>query len=164
VDVGAERSASAVAWVNEQLHADVAIYHGAGAILEVIEHVRSLAHCYAIRELAYDPWRFGQAALELEREGLQVVEFPQTDVRMIPASHRLHAAIVEHRITLPDDSELARHASDAIARHGRRGWRIDKPRKEINIDAIVAWRWPSTAPSTSPRPWSYSGGCESAGG
>jgi phage terminase large subunit-like protein len=138
VDVGAERSASAVAWVNEQLHADVAIYHGAGAILEVIEHVRSLAHCSAIRELAYDPWRFGQAALELEREGLQVVEFPQTDVRMIPASHRLHAAIVEHRITLPDDSELARHASDAIARHGRRGWRIDKPRKEINIDAIVA--------------------------
>ncbi len=138
VDVGAERSASAVAWVNEQLQADVAIYHGAGAILEVIEHVRALARAYTIREVAYDPWRFGQAALELEREGLLVVEFPQTDVRMIPASTVLHAAIVERRITLPDNPELARHASDTIARHGRRGWRIDKPRKEINIDAIVA--------------------------
>jgi phage terminase large subunit-like protein len=116
----------------------VAIYHGAGAILDVVEHVRTLARTYAIRELAYDPWRFGQAALELEREGLLVVEFPQTDVRMIPASHTLHAAIVEHRITLPDDRELAHHAADTIARYGRRGWRIDKPRKEINIDAIVA--------------------------
>jgi phage terminase large subunit-like protein len=138
VDVGAERSASAVAWVNEHLHADVAIYHGADAILEVIDHVRHLANSYTIRELAYDPWRFGQAAQELSREGLVVVEFPQTDVRMVPASHQLHAAIVERRITLPDDPELARHAADTIARHGRRGWRIDKPRKETNIDAIVA--------------------------
>jgi hypothetical protein len=69
---------------------------------------------------------------------LLCVEFPQTDVRMIPASTVLHSAIVERRITLPDDPELARHAADTIARHGRRGWRIDKPRKEINIDAIVA--------------------------
>ena len=57
---------------------------------------------------------------------------------MIPASSRLHAAIVERRITLPPGPELARHAADAIARHSRRGWRIDKPRKGINIDAIIA--------------------------
>jgi len=53
---------------------------------------------------------------------------------MIPASARLHAAIVEQRLTLPDGPELARHASDAIARHSRRGWRIDKP----NPRAIIA--------------------------
>jgi hypothetical protein len=46
---------------------------------------------------------------------------------MIPASAALHAAIVERRLTLPDDRELARHASEAMARHSRRGWRIDKP-------------------------------------
>lgn len=138
VDVGAERSASAVAWVNADLQADVAIYHGAGAILEVVDHVRHLARSYAIRELAYDPWRFGQAAIELGHEGLVCVEFPQTDVRMIPASQILYTAITEHRITLPDDPVLARHASDTIARHGRRGWRLDKPRKEINNDAVVA--------------------------
>ena len=57
---------------------------------------------------------------------------------MIPASSSLHAAIVERRITLPDDPVFARHAADAIARHSRRGWRIDKPRKEINIDAVIA--------------------------
>jgi phage terminase large subunit-like protein len=83
-------------------------------------------------------WRFGQAAQELEREGLVVVAFPQHDARMITASARLHAAIVEQRITLPDDPELARHAADAIARHSRRGWRIDKPNARSNIDAVIA--------------------------
>lgn len=57
---------------------------------------------------------------------------------MIPASARLYSAIVEQRLTLPDGPELARHASDAIARHSRRGWRIDKPNSRSNIDAIVA--------------------------
>ncbi len=57
---------------------------------------------------------------------------------MIPASSTLHAAIVERRLTLPDDPDLARHAADAIARHSRRGWRIDKTRRETNIDAIIA--------------------------
>ena len=36
------------------------------------------------------------------------------------------------------DRELARHASEAIARHSRRGWRIDKPNARSNIDAVIA--------------------------
>jgi hypothetical protein len=67
-----------------------------------------------------------------------VVAFPQHDARMIPASARLHAAVVEQRLSLPADRELARHASDAIARHSRRGWRIDKPNPRANIDAVIA--------------------------
>ena len=50
----------------------------------------------------------------------------------------LHAAIVERRLTLPDDRELARHASEAIARHSRCDWRIDKPNPRANIDAVIA--------------------------
>ncbi len=57
---------------------------------------------------------------------------------MIPASARLHAAIVEQRLLVPDHAELARHASEAIARHNRRGWRIDKPNPRTNIDAVIA--------------------------
>jgi hypothetical protein len=107
-------------------------------VLEAVDHVRSLAGIYNVRELVYDPWRFGQAAQELEREGMTCVAFPQHDARMIPASARLHAAIVEQRITLPDGHELAHHASDAVARHSRRGWRIDKPNPRANIDAVIA--------------------------
>lgn len=57
---------------------------------------------------------------------------------MIPASSRLHAAIVEQRIVLPDDRELARQASNAIPQHSRRGWRIGKPRKESIIALCMA--------------------------
>jgi hypothetical protein len=45
---------------------------------------------------------------------------------------------VEQRITLPDDRELAKHAADAIAKHSRRGWRVDKPTKRTHIDGVIA--------------------------
>jgi len=138
VDVGGERSASAVVWINAGLHVGVGIYHGGGGVLDCVELVRELAQQYAVREVVFDPWRFGQAAQELERERIPVLQFPQTDVRMIPASARLHAAIVQHRLTLPDDPQLARHAADAIAKHSRRGWRIDKPSPRTHIDAMSA--------------------------
>ena len=138
VDVGGERSATAVVYVNQQLHVGVGIYHGDPGVLEAVDHVRALAGQYNVRELVYDPWRFGQAAQELERERFLVVAFPQHDARMIPASARLHAAIVEQRLTLPDDPEFARHATDAVARHNRRGWRIDKPSPRANMDASIA--------------------------
>ena len=45
---------------------------------------------------------------------------------MIPASDRLYRAIVEARLILLDHEELRQHAANAIARHSRRGWRLDK--------------------------------------
>ena len=101
MDVGGERSASAVVYVNSALHVGYGIYHGDGGVLEAVDHVRALAARFNVRELVYDPWRFGQAAQQLEREGMLVVAFPQHDARMIPASARLHAAIVEQRLVLP---------------------------------------------------------------
>ena len=106
IDIGGERSASAIAWVTERLHVGCAIYHGDGAVLEVADHIRELARTCHLVELTADPMRAGQLLAELERERLPVSVFPQTDQRMIPASSRLHAAITERRITLPDDLEL----------------------------------------------------------
>ncbi len=95
-------------WVNETLHVGCAIYHGDSGVLECVDHVRALAGRFNVRELVYDPWRFGQAAQELEREGLLVVAFPQHDARMILASARLHAAIVEQRLTRTTPQPLAK--------------------------------------------------------
>jgi hypothetical protein len=49
--------------------------HGDEAILDVADHVRALGRQYAIREFLYDPWRAGQLAQELEREGVVCVQF-----------------------------------------------------------------------------------------
>src|SRR5215216_1974279 len=126
VDVGGERSATAVCWVNEALHVGCEIFQGDGAILDVADLVRSLARRYHVAELAFDPWRAGQLAQELEREGMTVSVFPQSDARMMPASAVLFDAITEKRITLPPSPELAQHAAGAVGKHSRRGWRIDK--------------------------------------
>lgn len=120
------------------MHVGCWIGHGDGAVLEAVDLVRELAHQYQLRELVFDPWRFGQAAAELDRERVPVLAFPQTDARMIPASDRLYRAIVEQRLTLPADPEFRAHASAAVAKHSRRGWRIDKTNRADNIDAIIA--------------------------
>jgi phage terminase large subunit-like protein len=57
---------------------------------------------------------------------------------MIPASQRLYDAITEGRIVHPDDERLNAHVAAAVARHGRRGWRIDKANRADKIDAVVA--------------------------
>jgi hypothetical protein len=61
VDVGGDRSASAVVWVNAELHVGAAIYHGDSGVLDCIQQVRDLADRYSVREVVFDPWRFGQA-------------------------------------------------------------------------------------------------------
>ena len=112
--------------------------HGDEGVLECIAQVRELAARYTVANVCFDPWRFGQAAQELERERLVMVEFPQTDARMVPASDRLYRAVTEGRLTLPDDPELTEHAANAVQRHSRRGWRFDKPDRASPMDAVVA--------------------------
>ena len=138
VDVGGERSATAVVWVNDALHVGCEILHGDGAIIDVADLVRDLALRFQVVELAFDPWRAGQLAQELEREGMTVSVFPQNDARMMPASAVLFDAITERRITLPASPELAQHAAGATAQHSRRGWRISKPNSRVHIDGIIA--------------------------
>ena len=86
----------------------------------------------------HDPWRFQQAALELEAEGLTVVQLPQSASRMIPARERLYRAVIERRITHPNDPVLNRHVASAIARDTPRGWRLDKPHRAAQIDGVIA--------------------------
>ena len=74
----------------------------------------------------------------LEQERITVTAFPQTDVRMVPASLRLYESVVQQRLTLPDNQELRQHMANTIARHNRRGWRLDKPSLEQPNDSIIA--------------------------
>jgi phage terminase large subunit-like protein len=138
VDVGGERAATAVVWLNTNLHVGCEVFHGDEGVLEAKALVEELAACYQVVELVFDPWRFGQAAQELRQRGIRVVEFPQSDSRMLPASERLYRAVVEQRLVLPDHPQLRQHAANAVARHSRRGWRLDAPDRNTNIDALIA--------------------------
>lgn len=138
VDVGGERSDSAVVWVNENLHVGVDTWSGDDAVLEVAAFVAELAGRYQIVEAVFDPWRAGQMAQEWEQRGIRAVAFPQSDSRMIPACERLYDAVVHKRLVHPDDPELNAHVHAAVAKHSRRGWRLEKADRASKIDAVVA--------------------------
>jgi phage terminase large subunit-like protein len=138
IDIGGERSDSAVVWLNDELHVGCEILSGDRTVLDIAEVVRKLAEQYTIVECAFDPWRAGQIGQELEQRGIRVSAFPQADSRMVPASQRLYDAIVEGRLCHPNDPRLNAHVATAIARHGRRGWRLDKASESDKIDAVVA--------------------------
>jgi len=152
VDVGGDRATSAVAWINASHQVGVEIYHGDGGVLDCVDKVRELASEYDLREVAFDPWRFGQAAQELERERVIVTAFPQTDARMIPASDRLYRAVTEKRLTVPDLDELRQQVANTIARHSRRGWRLDKPSLDAPNDSIIALCMALEAMENQPEP------------
>jgi phage terminase large subunit-like protein len=138
VDVGGERSAAAVVWVTDDLRVGCQIYRGDEAVLDCLAKVRELAGTFDVREVAFDPWRFGQAAIELEREGLPVIAFPQSNVRMVPASELLYAAVKEKRLTHPNDPQLNHHLAAVVARQTERGPRLDKAKSRHEIDGAVA--------------------------
>jgi phage terminase large subunit-like protein len=138
LDVGGAESATALVWISESLHVGCWIGYGDEAIFGALDRIRELREDYFAVELCADPWRAKQAMMELEREGMRCVELPQTDVRICPASQRLRSAIVEQRLTLPHDAELSRHAANAVQRHVRRGWRLDKPDRTSPIDGVIS--------------------------
>jgi phage terminase large subunit-like protein len=138
LDVGGTESATALVWGTADMRVNCWIQTSDDAILTAVEKIRELREQHRINEFIYDPWRARQAALELEKEGVLCVELAQTDSRMVPASAALRAAITEQRIRLPPDPQLSRHASNAVAAHSRRGWRIASPARGVQIDGIVA--------------------------
>lgn len=138
VDVGGSRAASAVVWVTNDGRIGCDIFEGNEAVVAVRDRVERLATEQDLRQVAYDPWRFRESAIDLEARGLQMVEFPQNISRMVPASEQLYAAIVEKRLSHPNDERLNRHVAAAVAKDTPRGWRLDKSDRNAQIDAVVA--------------------------
>jgi hypothetical protein len=64
----------------------------------------------------------------------------------------LYDAIVEQRLAHPDDPRLNAHVAAAVARHSRRGWRIDRAERGENIDAVVAMAMAVEIAAARPEP------------
>jgi hypothetical protein len=90
----------------------------------------------ALAEVAQDPWRFEAPALVLTREAHHG-PVRAVGPRMVPASQRLHNAVVEQRLTLPETASCA-STSRTRSPGTRRGWRLDRAHRLANIDGVVA--------------------------
>jgi phage terminase large subunit-like protein len=137
VDVGGARADTAIVWIDENFNVGCRIWSRDDALMDATAFLPELARVYRVVEIAFDPWRAQMLAKIAEQHRIRVTAFPQSDARMIPDSAALHQAIVDRRIHHPDDPTLNEHVAQAVARHGRRGWRVDQAERGANIDGVV---------------------------
>jgi phage terminase large subunit-like protein len=137
IDGGGSRADTAIVWIDEEFRVGCWIESGDDALFEAPSVLLELAQRYRIVEVLFDPWRMQTLATIAEKHRIKTTAFPQSDSRMIPASAALHQAVVEKRIHHPDDPTLNAHVAAGVARHGRRGWRIDQAERGANVDGLV---------------------------
>lgn len=111
---------------------------------EVTNLIRELCReRHRVLGIAFDPWGITALARQLAGEGLPMIDWPQTDMRMVPATQGAYEAITHGEIQHDGDPTLARHIRNAIAKQtSRGGQRLTKgkawrPRKFI--DAAIAF-------------------------
>ena len=78
VDVGGQRSATAVAWTTDDLRVGVWIGHGDDAVIDAGDVIRELAARLTVREVAFDPGARASGGPAGAR-GVACVAFPQSD-------------------------------------------------------------------------------------
>lgn len=106
---------------------------------ETVEaYIKKLAEDYRIREVRFDPYQFHRSAMTLQKNGINMVEFPQTSDRLISMSQNLFDLVSGHNLMLYPDREMRQHALKATAKQSARGWRIIKKKSSYKIDLVIA--------------------------
>lgn len=76
----------------------------------------------------YDPMLFERSAQALREDGLTMIDFPQTDMRMTEASQSLFELLKRGLIVHDGDPVMRRHVRATAAKETPRGWRITRLR------------------------------------
>jgi len=106
---------------------------------EVLTYLRNLGKGFDVQAIGYDPWGLTLLADELEAEGVPMVEFPQTDARMVPATESAYELIINQRLQHDGDPTLARHIRAARPKEAYRGGkRLTKARDGAFNDGAIA--------------------------
>ncbi len=103
--------------------------------------------------MGYDPYALELVASDLRDEGLNMVEFPQTDARMCPASELVYEKVVTGVVAHDGSPRLRRHIQSAVPKVKERGWRITRPKGVRQpIDGCTAFVMAGHLAYTTPEP------------
>lgn len=106
---------------------------------ELVEQlIRDLASVHDVRRIGFDPYQMVPVAQRLDSEGLPVEMFPQSHVRMVPASGLLYDAVMEGLLVHDGDRAVSEQVLAAGVREVPMGWRLDKRVRARSIDAAIA--------------------------
>lgn len=104
----------------------------------VIEYFFANPNC---REIVCDPTYWEDEMYQWAEAGLQVVEYPNTISRTVPATAKLYEAIMNAKLKHNGDAALARHLENCILKvDSQRGARITKDYRnpKLKIDLAIA--------------------------
>jgi phage terminase large subunit-like protein len=96
-----------------------------------------LWHSGNVSAVYFDPYQLHSIALELEKDGVRMVELPQTAAR-VEADQSLYVAIIGKTLQHYGDPALTEHIKNAVAVETPRGYRLAKEKTSRKIDAAVA--------------------------
>lgn len=100
--------------------------------------LRELCTQYDVKRILVDPYNMLRSMVMLRDEGLPIEEFPQGDLRMVPASMGLYELLNDGRLRHSGNAALRVQASNTSRRISERGWRFQKLKSAGVIDGIVA--------------------------
>jgi phage terminase large subunit-like protein len=112
---------------------------------EVETAVLSACQRWRVLEIAADPYRWQRDMAAWADAGLPVVEYPQSNTRMIPATARFYDAVMDGLVEHDGDPRLARHVGNCVTKLTPAGPKVqkdhkDSPRKiDLAVAAIVAY-------------------------
>lgn len=148
VDVGVRRDSAALVWGqwhNDVLHIGQLLLnpeeqHQSFGVADVRGALANETRRHQdLREVPFDPWSFRESAELLMEMGVPMVEFPQNNSRMSPASESLFELVQDRRILHDGDRTMRAHVLSAVvAPTDRGGWRISKRKSLERIDGAMA--------------------------
>jgi phage terminase large subunit-like protein len=101
-------------------------------------HLRELHNTYQVQEFVYDPDFFERSAEVLSDEGLNMVTFPQSAQRMIPACGNAYEMIVARKVAHDGSPMFTDQVLSAAQRMSANGWTLSKGKSKRKIDACIA--------------------------
>jgi phage terminase large subunit-like protein len=93
---------------------------------------------FNLQQAWFDPYQMQASAQRLQREGIEIEEFPQTVANLTEASQNLFDLIKGRNLAVYPDDAMRLAISRAVAIESSRGWSIAKEKQAHRIDVVVA--------------------------
>jgi len=104
----------------------------------IVRTVRELREAFMLCGVYYDPFQMAAVAQQLQRDGIRMVEFPQTPANLTAIGSNLFELINSGNLLLYPDPPMRLAISRAVCKESARGLQITKSTASHKIDVVVA--------------------------
>ena len=101
-------------------------------------YILELVKSFNVKEVAYDPAFFERSAQVLLDNGVNMVNFPQSHARMVPACGNAYDMIVNKKVIHNATATFTDQVLSAAQKVTDSGWRLSKGRSKRKIDGAIA--------------------------